>query len=126
MGEWVSAETTLPACPATLLRGADARFPSCPKAIRLGANPRDLEVFVVRHVCISAGPPGQEADVEVLSHVTIGVRNGFCDIDTRDPNQFGVDAGFFLRLPHRRRRRFLSGLENAGHDGPLTVVGAAR
>ncbi len=39
-------------------------------------EPRDLEVFVVRHVCISAGPPGQETHVEVLSHVAVGVRNG--------------------------------------------------
>src|SRR4029079_17244482 len=61
--------------------------------------------------------------VEVLSLITVRIRNGFCHVNPSQALHLGLDGGFLEDLSDRTSDGMLTGFNDARDGGPTTVVG---
>src|SRR5659263_6638 len=92
---------------------------------RVGREPADLDVLVVRDEYFPLSDAAQERDVEVLRPVAVLVQDGLIRAergDRLDPDQ---DPGLLEDLADDGIRGLLTGFEDAADEGPLEVVRAS-
>ena len=87
-------------------------------------EPADLQRLVVTDARLAGLVAAQEAQVEVLRSVAVGVLHDRHDPGTGEADEAGPHPGLLLDLPHQRLGRLLPRLEDAGDQGPPAVVGA--